>query len=58
MYGHSFVQQLTAQARTTPIFTKFGVEDYFTFFDLAHMLGYKQITISDGKTYAHQVNLK
>lgn len=56
--GRALLAMLTAQARTTPIFTKFGVEDFFTFFDLAHMLGYKQITISDGKTYTHQITLK
>jgi len=56
--GRGLLAMLTAQARTTPIFTKFGVEDFFTFFDLAHMLGYKQITISDGKSYAHQITLK
>lgn len=56
--GRALLAMLTAQARTTPIFTKFGVEDFFTFFDLAFMLGYKQITISDGKTYTHQISLK
>lgn len=50
--------QLTAISRSTELFRELAVEDYFTFFDLARMLGFKQITISDGKTYAHRVNLK
>lgn len=49
---------MTSLARATPIFTEFGVEDFFTFFDLARMLGFKQITISDGKSFAHQVTLQ
>lgn len=49
---------LTAVARTTPIFQEYGVEDYFTFFDLAKMLGFTQITISDGRDFAHQVFLE
>ena len=42
----------------TPIFQEYGVEDYFTFFDLAKMLGFVQITISNGRDFAHQVTLQ
>lgn len=49
---------LTAIARVTPIFQEFGVEEFFTFFDLAKMLGFVQITISDGRDFAHQVILE
>ena len=49
---------LTAVARTTPIFQDFGVQNFFTFFDLAKMLGFAQITISDGREFAHQVVLE
>ena len=38
-----------------PIFQELGVQEWFTFFDLAKMLGFKQITISDGRDFAHQV---
>jgi hypothetical protein len=50
--------QLTAISRSTELFRELAVEDIFTFFDLARMLGFEQITISDGNTYAHRVNLK
>ncbi len=49
---------LTAVARVTPIFQEYGIEDYFTFFDLAKMLGFVQITISNGRDFAHQVTLQ
>lgn len=46
---------LTAVARVMPIFQEFGVQEWFTFFDLAKMLGFEQITISNGRDFAHQV---
>ena len=49
---------LTAVARTTPIFQEYGVEEFFTFFDFAKMLGYTQITISNGRDFTHQVFLE
>jgi hypothetical protein len=49
---------LTANARSTAFFQEHGVEDLFTFFDLARLLGFKQITVSDGDAFAHQVFLE
>ncbi len=49
---------MTAVARKSPIFKQFNVETILTFFDLAKMLGFKQITISDGDTFSHQVLLR
>ncbi len=46
---------MTAAARQLPAFAQMGVQDTFTFFDLAKMLGFVQITISDGREFAHQV---
>lgn len=50
--------QMTAVARLLPVFNELGVEDYYTFFDLAKMLGFKQITISNGREFAHQIIIK
>ena len=50
--------QLTARARGTELFRKLAVEDFFTFFDLAWMLGFQRITVSDGLAYAHQIKLE
>jgi hypothetical protein len=50
--------QMTAVARLLPAFAQLGVEDYFTFFDLAKMLGFEQITISNGRDFAHQIEIR
>lgn len=46
---------LTSVARVMPLFEEYGVQEVYTFFDLAKMLGFTQITISDGDDFAHQV---
>lgn len=50
--------QMTAVARLLPVFSELGVEDYFTFFDLTKMLGFEQITISNGRDFAHQIKIR
>ena len=50
--------QMTAVARLLPVFSELGVEDYYTFFDLAKMMGFSQITISNGRDFAHQIFIK
>lgn len=47
--------QMTAAARLMPAFTELGVDDYYTFFDLVKMLGFEQITVSNGREFAHQI---
>ncbi len=49
---------LTSVARTTRFLSELGVADFFTFFDLAKLLGFTQITVSDGADFAHQVIIK
>jgi hypothetical protein len=49
---------LTALARLSPLFRDAAVEEYFTFFDLAKLLGFTQITVSDGDTFAHRIELR
>ena len=49
---------MTAQARLLPMFQELGVEDYFTFFDLCKMLGFEQITISNGRDFTHQILIR
>ena len=48
---------LTSAARVTPIFADLDEFDRYTFFDLAVLLGFTRITVSDGETFAHQVEL-
>ena len=56
--ARAVLAQLTAMARSTELFRNLAVEDTYTFFDLANMLGFRQITISDGKSYAHRIDLQ
>ena len=53
--ARAVLAMMTATARTTPIFQEYRVEEIFTFLDLCKMLGFKQVTISDGKLFAHQI---
>jgi hypothetical protein len=46
---------LTSVSRATPLFQDYGVAEVFTFFDLLKILGFAQLTISDGDGFAHQV---
>lgn len=56
--ARAVLAQLTASARGTPLFRDLKVQAIFTFFDLARMLGFRQITISDGRTFSHRVVLE
>ncbi len=50
--------QLTAFSRRTPFFIENSVDDIFTFFDLLRYLGFERLTISDGKSFSHQVDFE
>lgn len=54
----ALLAMLTAVARTTPLFKEEQVEDYFTYLDLCKMLGFKLLTVSDGKGFAHQIRIE
>ena len=56
--ARALLATLTSVARTTPIFREYAVEDIFTFLDLLKMLGFTQVTVSDGDSFAHQIKLK
>ncbi len=49
---------MTASARLLPAFREMRVQETFTFFDLAKMLGFKRITITNGRDFAHRVMLE
>ena len=49
---------LTSVSRATPLFQDYGVAEVFTFFDLLKILGFAQLTISDGDGFAHQVLIR
>lgn len=53
--ARAVMAQLTSHARTTPFFKKNGIQFDATWFDLAKILGFEDIVISDGKTWSHKV---
>jgi hypothetical protein len=56
--ARALLAMLTSVARATPLFQDYGVAEVFTFFDLLKILGFAQLTISDGEGFAHQVLIK
>jgi hypothetical protein len=49
---------LTAQARLSKFFQENTLAEHATFYDLLKMLGFKQLTITDGDKVAHQVTIE
>jgi len=56
--ARGLLAQLTASARTAPLVREMRVEELFTFFDLLRLIGFQQITVSDGEVFAHQILLE
>jgi hypothetical protein len=53
--ARALLAQLTAVARSTPFFQQNTQPEEATFFDFMKLLGFRQITITDGREFAHQV---
>jgi hypothetical protein len=53
--ARALLAELTAVARSTPFFQQNTQPDAATFFDFMKLLGFRQITITDGRDFAHQV---
>ncbi len=53
--ARALLAQLTAIARSTPFFQQNTQPEEATFFDFMKLLGFHQVTITDGKAFAHQV---
>lgn len=49
---------LTAVSRMTPFFQQNTVAEQATFLDLLKLLGFKQVTVSDGDAFAHQIAIR
>jgi hypothetical protein len=56
--ARALVANLTSFARAAPLFKEYKVDDLFTFYDLAKLLGFDRVTISDGARFAHQVAIQ
>jgi len=53
--ARALLAQLTAIARATPFFQQNTQPEESTFFDFMKLLGFRQVTITDGRDFAHQV---
>jgi hypothetical protein len=53
--ARALLAQLTAVARSTPFFQQNTQPEQATFFDFMKLLGFRQVTITDGRDFAHQV---
>src|SRR4051812_25646341 len=53
--ARALLAQLTAIARATPFFQQNTQPEESTFFDFMKLLGFRQVTITDGRAFAHQV---
>ncbi len=52
----AYFAQLTSQSRLLPIFqNEQAIQEDFTFFDLAYMMGFTSIVASDGRDFAYKV---
>ena len=48
---------LSSDARVSPLFDSPDIPKDANFLDLCKILGFEQVTVSDGKTIAHRINL-
>lgn len=53
--ARAVLAQLTSNARGTDFFIENGIESRATWFDLAKLLGFEDLVVSDGATWSHRV---
>ena len=54
----ALLANLTAVSRATPFFRENTLPEYATFFDLLKLLGFEQLTLTDGVGLTHQVTIE
>ncbi|MBV8394510.1 MAG: molybdopterin-guanine dinucleotide biosynthesis protein A [Alphaproteobacteria bacterium] len=54
----ALLANMTTMARTSPFFQERTVAEDATFFDLLKLLGFSDVTVSDGEKFTHQVTIK
>ena len=53
--ARALLATFTSVARSTPFFQQNTQPDEATFLDLLKLLGFKQVTVSDGREFTHQI---
>ena len=56
--ARAVLAMLTATARATPAFRDLDPDGQYTFLDLLALLGFEELTVSDGRSYAHRIEIK
>ena len=56
--ARAVLANMTTMSRLSPFFQERTIAEDANFFDLLKLLGFQQITISDGDKLTHQVNIK
>ncbi|MEM6973489.1 MAG: hypothetical protein AAF577_11850 [Pseudomonadota bacterium] len=56
--ARAVLAQLTSNARGTAFFRDNGIQAVATWFDMAKLLGFEDIVISDGETWSHRILLQ
>jgi hypothetical protein len=56
--ARALLATLTASARATKFFQQNSIAEYATFLDFLKLLGFKQLTITDGVAFAHQIKIE
>ncbi|MEM0943460.1 MAG: hypothetical protein AAGI70_05880 [Pseudomonadota bacterium] len=56
--ARAVLAQLTSNARGTDFFINNGIAAHATWFDLAKLLGFEDIVISDGHSWSHRIVLR
>ena len=54
----ALLANMTTMSRLSPFFQERTVAEDATFFDLLKLLGFRELTITDGKKLTHQVTIK
>ncbi|MBS0517546.1 MAG: molybdopterin-guanine dinucleotide biosynthesis protein A [Proteobacteria bacterium] len=54
----ALLANMTTMSRTSPFFQEHTVAEDATFFDLLKLLGFRDVTVTDGDKLAHQVTIK
>lgn len=55
--ARAILANMTTMSRLSPFFQERTIAEDANFFDLLKLLGFQQITISDGDKFTHQVNI-
>ncbi|MDB5410529.1 MAG: molybdopterin-guanine dinucleotide biosynthesis protein [Rhodospirillales bacterium] len=55
---HALMAELTGLARVSPVLKDADLEDTMNFYDLAKLLGFAQITVSDGRKFSHRITIR